>query len=83
MITCRQGNLLQATSRILKEEVTFDTEKVTSVDWVTYPILRHTDVPDKIDIVRNGVPLAPCVESAGIRNEKVFLADPHIEQFQA
>jgi CO/xanthine dehydrogenase Mo-binding subunit len=46
-----QGNLLQATSRALKEEVTFDTQKVTSVDWVTYPILRHTDVPDKIDIV--------------------------------
>ena len=46
-----QGNLLQATSRVLKEEVTFDTQKVTSVDWVTYPILRHTDVPDKIDVV--------------------------------
>jgi CO/xanthine dehydrogenase Mo-binding subunit len=52
-----QGNLLQATSRVLKEEVTFDTEKVTSVDWITYPILRHTDVPDKIDIVLvNGDP---------------------------
>ena len=46
-----EGNLLQSASRILKEEVTFDTAKVTSVDWITYPILRHVDVPDKIDIV--------------------------------
>ena len=34
-----QGNLLQATSRVLKEEVTFDTQRVTSVDWLSYPIL--------------------------------------------
>jgi CO/xanthine dehydrogenase Mo-binding subunit len=52
-----QGNLLQSASRVLKEEVTFDTAKVTSVDWITYPILRHVDVPDKIDIVLvNGYP---------------------------
>jgi nicotinate dehydrogenase subunit B len=46
-----EGNLIQSASRVLKEEVTFDRMKVTSVDWVTYPILRHVDVPDKIDIV--------------------------------
>jgi nicotinate dehydrogenase subunit B len=46
------GNLLQSASRVLKEETTFDTMKVTSNDWATYPILRHVDVPDKIDVVQ-------------------------------
>jgi len=49
--------LLHSLSRALHEEVTFDTEKVTSVDWRTSPTLRHTDSPEKIDIVLvNGDP---------------------------
>ncbi len=44
-------------SRALHEEVSFDTEKVTSVDWITHPSLRHTDAPEKIDVVLvNGDP---------------------------
>ena len=44
-------------SRALWEEVQFDTEKVTSVDWATHPTLRHSDAPDKIDVVLvNGDP---------------------------
>jgi CO/xanthine dehydrogenase Mo-binding subunit len=43
--------LLHALSRALHEEVTFDTEKVTSVDWATHPTLRHSDTPERIDIV--------------------------------
>ena len=39
------GNLIQATSRALWEEVTFNKNQVTSVDWVTYPILRFADAP--------------------------------------
>ncbi|HLI19709.1 MAG TPA: molybdopterin cofactor-binding domain-containing protein, partial [Stellaceae bacterium] len=46
-----EGNVIQATSRSLWEEVKFDTQKVTSVDWQTYPILDITEVPEKIDIV--------------------------------
>jgi CO/xanthine dehydrogenase Mo-binding subunit len=38
-------------SRALWEEVQFDTEKVTSVDWVTHPSLRHSDTPEAIDVV--------------------------------
>ena len=34
-----EGNLVQATSRSLLEEVKFDDKNVTSVDWLTYPIL--------------------------------------------
>ena len=39
------GNLMQATSRALYEEVTFNKNQVTSIDWVTYPILRIADSP--------------------------------------
>ncbi len=49
--------MLHALSRALWEEVQFDTEKVTSVDWGTHPTLRHSDTPEKIDVVLiNGDP---------------------------
>jgi nicotinate dehydrogenase subunit B len=52
-----EGGMLHSLSRTLHEEVTFDTEKVTSVDWVTHPSLRHADTPAQIDIVLvNGDP---------------------------
>ena len=49
--------MLHALSRALYEEVQFDTEKVTSVDWVSHPSLRHSDTPETIDVVLvNGDP---------------------------
>jgi nicotinate dehydrogenase subunit B len=49
--------MLHALSRALWEEVRFDTEKITSVDWASYPSLRHPDTPAAIDIVLvNGDP---------------------------
>ncbi|MEP7314731.1 MAG: molybdopterin cofactor-binding domain-containing protein, partial [Pseudomonadota bacterium] len=49
--------MLHALSRALCEEVSFDTEKVTSVDWATYPTLRHSDTPEKVEVVLvNGDP---------------------------
>ena len=39
------GSVIQATSRALLEEVAFNTSHVTSLDWVTYPILRFKDSP--------------------------------------
>jgi CO/xanthine dehydrogenase Mo-binding subunit len=48
---------LHGLSRALHEEVRFDTEKVTSLDWFSHPTLRHADVPERIDIVLvNGDP---------------------------
>ncbi len=48
---------LYGLSRTLHEEVTFDTEKVTSVDWTSSPSLTHADTPETIDIVLvNGDP---------------------------
>ena len=43
--------MLHSLSRTLHEEVQFDTEKVTSVDWVTHPTLTHLDTPERIDVV--------------------------------
>ena len=49
--------MLHALSRALWEEVQFDTEKVTSVDWASSPTLRHSDTPEAIDVVLvNGDP---------------------------
>ena len=49
--------MLHGLSRALHEEVQFDTEKVTSVDWITHPTLRHADTPAQIDVVMvNGDP---------------------------
>ena len=49
--------MLHALSRALWEEVQFDTEKVTSVDWLSHPSLRHSDTPAVIDVVLvNGDP---------------------------
>lgn len=41
-----QGAFLQAISRSLFEEVTFENGRVTSTDWRSYPIMRFPDVPD-------------------------------------
>ncbi len=37
------GNLTMGTSRALYEEVVFNKTNVTSLDWVTYPLLRFAD----------------------------------------
>ena len=52
-----EGGMLHSLSRAIHEEVTFDTEKVTSVDWSSHPSLTHSDTPEQIDIVLvNGDP---------------------------
>jgi nicotinate dehydrogenase subunit B len=52
-----ENGALHSLSRALYEEVKFDTEKVTTVDWVTSPTMRHDDVPERIDVVLvNGDP---------------------------
>jgi CO/xanthine dehydrogenase Mo-binding subunit len=45
-----EGNVIQGVSRALLEEVTFNANGVTSLDWATYPILRFPDVP-ALDVV--------------------------------
>ena len=48
---CIEGNIVQGISRTLWEEVKFDGKTVTSVDWMTYPILDITETPETIDFV--------------------------------
>jgi CO/xanthine dehydrogenase Mo-binding subunit len=49
--------MLHSLSRALHEEVQFDNERVTSVDWISHPTLTHADVPEQIDVVLvNGDP---------------------------
>ncbi len=52
-----EGGMLHSLSRALHEEVRFDTERVTSVDWRSHPSLTHADTPAAIDVVLvNGDP---------------------------
>jgi CO/xanthine dehydrogenase Mo-binding subunit len=45
-----EGNVIQTLSRALMEEVQTTRREITSVDWVSYPILRFSDLPSAIDI---------------------------------
>ena len=40
-----EGLIVQTLSRALHEEVKFDRSRVTSVDWMSYPILRFPELP--------------------------------------
>ncbi len=44
-----EGGVIQTVSRTLMEEVNWDRQKVTSVDWASYPILRFPDAP-KVEV---------------------------------
>ena len=53
------ANLIQSLSRALKEEVMFDRNHVTSVDWRSYPVARASDIPDQVDITLINHPEIP------------------------
>jgi CO/xanthine dehydrogenase Mo-binding subunit len=40
-----EGGIVQTISRTLMEEVRFDSGRVTSTDWASYPIITFPDVP--------------------------------------
>ncbi|WP_285425749.1 molybdopterin cofactor-binding domain-containing protein [Pseudomonas sp. efr-133-TYG-103a] len=44
------GNVIQSTSRVLKERVTFEESTVSSQEWGGYPILTFPEVP-KVDVM--------------------------------
>lgn len=56
-----EGNVIQGISRTLKEAVTFDRSRVTSLDWRGYRILTFAEVPDAIDIELIDHPELPSV----------------------
>jgi nicotinate dehydrogenase subunit B len=51
LVKCIEGNIVQGVSRTLWEEVTFDRKAVTSIDWLSYPILDITETPAEVDVV--------------------------------
>jgi nicotinate dehydrogenase subunit B len=53
-----EGGVLQTVSRTLMETVNWDRNKVTSVDWATYPIMRFPEAP-KVEIALIDRPGAP------------------------
>ena len=53
-----EGNVIQGVSRALKEEVTFDRSRVTSLDWSTYHILTFEEIP-KIEVALINRPEEP------------------------
>lgn len=53
------GQLVQTASRMLHEEVTFDTKRVTSLDWNSYPILRMADCPEVTPVIVQRLNEAP------------------------
>ncbi len=60
-----EGNVVQSASRAILEQVNFDTSRITSVDWRSYPILRFQDIPP-IDIVLINHPDQPAWGSGEI-----------------
>ena len=54
-----EGNIIQGVSRALLEEVTFDGNGVTSLDWKDYPILKFSEIPDLDIVLINRQDVAP------------------------
>jgi CO/xanthine dehydrogenase Mo-binding subunit len=63
-----EGLIVQTLSRTLHEEVKFDRSRVTSIDWLSYPILRFPEVPDiEVALIdRPELPLLGAGEAAGV-----------------
>ena len=53
------ANLIQSMSRTLHEEVMFDRNNVTSVDWRSYPVARASEIPAQVDVVLINHPEIP------------------------
>jgi nicotinate dehydrogenase subunit B len=53
------GQIINPDGRTLWEEVTFDSKAVTSVDWVSYPILDITETPAEVNVVLINHPELP------------------------
>ena len=67
-----EGGIIQSISRALKEEVTFDRSRVTSLDWASYPIITFNEIPDEIDIVLLDRPDLPPMRVGEPASESVW-----------
>ena len=69
-----EGGVIQNLSRALLEEATFDRQAMTSIDWLSYPILRFPDVPQKIECVLVNRPDLPAMRVGEPASESVWPA---------
>jgi CO/xanthine dehydrogenase Mo-binding subunit len=74
-----EGNILHTLSRTLHEEIAFDRGRVTSTDWMSYPILRFPEAPtvevaliDRPDQPSYGAGEAACAPVAAALGNAVF-----------
>jgi CO/xanthine dehydrogenase Mo-binding subunit len=54
-----EGNIVQGVSRALLEEVRFNADGVTSLDWASYPILKFSQVPEVDTVLINRPDVEP------------------------
>jgi nicotinate dehydrogenase subunit B len=54
-----EGGIIQSASWTLLEQVRFDTTRITSRDWSTYPIMRMRYVPETVEVAIIDRPGAP------------------------
>ncbi|MBP0588148.1 xanthine dehydrogenase family protein molybdopterin-binding subunit [Paraburkholderia sp. LEh10] len=59
-----EGGIVQSASWTLHEELRYDTRRIRSFDWGTYPILRFSSVPARIDVHLIDRPGAPFLGTA-------------------
>jgi CO/xanthine dehydrogenase Mo-binding subunit len=59
-----EGGVVQAASWTLYEELKFDTSRIRSFDWSTYPILRYSAAPRSIKVHLIDRPGAPFLGAA-------------------
>jgi CO/xanthine dehydrogenase Mo-binding subunit len=62
-----EGGIIQSASWTLYEQLRFDKRRVTTFDWSTYPILRFSNVPERIEvhlIDRPGMPFLGAGEAS-------------------
>jgi CO/xanthine dehydrogenase Mo-binding subunit len=45
-----EGGIIQSMSWTLHEAVAFDTTRIRSFDWSSYPIARFSEMPDRVDV---------------------------------
>jgi len=62
-----EGGLLQSASWTLYERLQFGPEGIGSIDWASYPIMRYSNVPARVEVVlidRPGAPFLGVAEAA-------------------
>lgn len=62
-----EGGILQSASWTLYERLQFGPDGIASIDWASYPIMRYSNVPARVEVVlidRPGAPFLGVAEAA-------------------